>query len=338
MADDPLLSIPTLSVTPTWSRWIGRSVVSLTVIMALYLGATVWAARGDLMRAFGQLPLGALPSVIGLVFLGLGLRAMRWQYYVHRLQWQVSRRHSLAAFLASFAFTATPGKVGEAVKSVLLRTRFNVSLAEGLGVLMVERLGDLLAVLILAIGGLALLADAIVYFVIAAFLVGGMTLFVSCRPIYAFVLSLAARIPKLSPVAGKVLHLLDTSRALLRPTPFLIGVGIATVAWGCEGWAFHILARSYGVETSFLTSCSIYGVATLVGALSMMPGGLGSFEVVMVLLLKQLGTPADSATLLVVLFRSCSLWLGSLVGLAFLLGWLAFVSPAGVHSTSGDSP
>jgi len=54
-------------------------------------------------------------------------------------------RHSLLAFLASFVFTATPGKAGEVIKSVLLRTRYDVPLPMAWGVLLVERLGDLLA-------------------------------------------------------------------------------------------------------------------------------------------------------------------------------------------------
>ena len=98
-----------------------------------------------------------------------------------------------SAFLASFAFTATPGKAGEAVKSVLLRGRYGVPLADGMGVLLVERLGDLLAVLVLAAGGLTLLADAQGYFLIAASGVIAATLFVSKRGIYEPILSRMAR-------------------------------------------------------------------------------------------------------------------------------------------------
>jgi uncharacterized protein (TIRG00374 family) len=114
-------------------------------------------------------------------------------------------------------------------------------------------------------------------------------------------------------------------------------VGIAVVAWGCEGWAFHLLIRGFGVQTRFLTSCSIYGIATLVGALSALPGGLGSFEVVMVLLLSRLGMPVAAATLPVVLFRLCSLWLGSLAGLIAMVAWFSWIVPSDGHKPSGDA-
>ena len=58
----------------------------------------------------------------------------------------------------------------------------------------------------------------------------------------------------------------------------------------------------------------------------------------MVLLLSRLGMPVAAATLPVVIFRFCSLWLGSLLGLIFMLVWLAFVSQAAANTSSGDAP
>ena len=340
---DEALTLPPSSgkslVSPVeWRKWLTRSLVLLAVLMCLYVGAGLWAVRGDLARASRQLPWQVIPSILCLVFAGWGLRALRWHYYVGRLRWPVPLGHSLCAFMASFAFTATPGKAGEVVKSVLLRTRHNVPLAEGAGVLLVERLGDLLAVLVLAVGGLTLLADGLVYFLAAAALVGGTTVVVSSRAVYQPLLSQVARVPKLAGLSEKVLRLLDTGRVLLHPTPFLVGTGIALIAWSCEGWAFHILLHGFGMRLSPLTSCSIFGIATVVGALSALPGGVGSFEVVMVLLLSRLSLPAAVATLPVVLFRFCTLWLGSFFGFLFLAGWLLFVSKGGAQPVLESSP
>ena len=321
MSTEASISSVNLSPALSRSRYLGRAVAVLAVVMCLYLGSMVWAVRGDLARAIDQFSTNVLPSTIGLVLLGLALRAVRWHYHVIRLRWGVLWHHSVAAFLASFAFTATPGKAGEVVKSLLLRTRYNVSVANGLGVLLVERLGDLLAVLILASGGLGLLSDATVYFLATALIVSASTLFLNNRWIYFPTLSKVARVPKLSGIAHKLLQAFDTCRALL-PIPFLLGVGIALIAWACEGWAFHLVILHFGVKTDFLQSFSIYGVATLVGALSALPGGLGSFEVAMVLLLSQRGMSLAAATVPIVVFRFCSLWLASLIGVIFMFGWL----------------
>ena len=321
-----------------WHRWVGRGVFFLSAIMCLYLVATIWSAHGNLTRAIEQLPLGTLPAILALIFLGWALRAGRWHYYVRLLRWKVPWHHSLLAFLASFAFTATPGKAGEVVKSVLLRTRYDVPLADGMGVLLVERLGDLLAVLVLAVGGLALLADSLVYFLAAALLVIGMTVFASSRRIYTPVLSRMAKLPKLSGLVNKLLRLLNTGEALLRPA------GLSWWVWASP-WLPGAVRAGRSTSSSvvsecrlvFSASCSIYGIATLVGALSALPGGLGSFEVVMVLLLSRLGMPVAAATLPVVLFRLCSLWLGSLAGLIAMVAWFSWIVPSDGHKPSGDA-
>jgi uncharacterized protein (TIRG00374 family) len=308
-----------------WSKWLVRVAAALALVMGLYLAATAWAVRGDLARAVDVFPTHVLPTALLLVLSGLALRAVRWHYYVIRLGWQVPLVPSIAAFLASFAFTATPGKAGEVVKSVLLRSRYDVSLSDGIGVLLVERLGDLLAVLILALGGLSLLADATIYFVTAGAAIAGVTVIVSNRWLYYPILSRLGRVRKLSGIVHRLLRALDTSRALLRPMPFLFGVGIAVLAWGCEGLAFHVVLQGFGQTLPVFESFSVFGVATLVGALSALPGGLGSFELVMGFLLVRLGMPQDMATLAVVVFRLCTLWLGSLIGLGFMFGWLWLV-------------
>jgi uncharacterized protein (TIRG00374 family) len=326
--------------SPALGRWIGRTMLILGALMAVYLGATFWASRENLSRGVEHFRLQSLLGVVGLVLVGLALRAVRWQYYVRRLRWNIPVSHSIAAFLASFAFTATPGKAGEVVKSVLLQSHHDVPLADGVGVLLVERLGDLLAVLVMAMGGLSLLSDGkshlgVVQLSAAVVLIVGTTAVVGSRRIYGPMIAQLAKIKKLSGISAKILQLLDAGRELLRPRPFLIGMGLALVAWSCEGVAFHWLLQGFGKEEPLLTSCAIYGIATLVGALSMLPGGIGGFEAVMgFLLLKQFGMSLAEATPPVAVFRLCTLWLGSLIGLAFLLGWLAVMGQGGKDSVA----
>lgn len=308
-------------------KWVHRSLLALASVAVIFVGVALWAARSNLSGALQHLPWQVIPEVIGLVSLGWLLRSLRWHYYVGKRNWPVPLAYSLLAFFSSFAFAVTPAKAGELVKSVLLRSRFDIPLADGAGVLLVERLGDLLAVMILAAGGLTLLRDGLAYFVAAIFLVGGMTLVITCRPASMALLAFFRRIHrKASPLAEKIGRLLDSGRALLQPAPLFTGIGIALVSWTCEGLAFHLLVRNFGLAIQPVTSCAIFGFGTIVGAMSALPGGLGSFEVVAVILLTRLGLPASTAILPVLLFRFFSLWLANLVGFSFLLYWLSFIS------------
>ena len=58
---------------------------------------------------------------LGLVLLGYGLRFLRWRLLLAALGERPPWRNDARLWMGSYAFTATPGKSGEAVRSVLLR-------------------------------------------------------------------------------------------------------------------------------------------------------------------------------------------------------------------------
>jgi uncharacterized protein (TIRG00374 family) len=200
-------------------------------------------------------------------------------------------------------------------------------MADTTGVLLVERLGDLVAVLVLAAGGLSLLANAWLYFLISLLAVSGLTVGVTNEKIYGPVLYRMGRWPRLKPVAGKIFELLQTGRSLLSPTPFVIGLGIAIVSWSCEAWALYVVLDGFGLALPVLTTFSIYGLSTVIGALSMLPGGVGGVEAAMLLMLSSLGIHPATAVAPVVLLRFSTLWFGSLLGFCFMGIWWLIIEP-----------
>jgi uncharacterized protein (TIRG00374 family) len=313
-----------------WRRWLSRSILTLCVLAATYLGVSLWLGWSKLEGALeGLFRYNILPWALGLVFSGVLLRAARWHYYVYRLRWHVGPIDSITAFLASFALTITPGKAGELVKSMLLRMTHEIPVAQSAGVLVVERLTDLIAVSLLALGGLTSFSGLKSYGAAALAGIIAAAFFLGSRRIYLPFLEGLRRIRIFAAIADKLLRLLNTIRSLLRFDILLIGIALATVAWSCEALFLHILTINMlpTLAISPWMSFSVFGLATLVGALGMLPGGVGGFEAVMILLLTQLGANAVDAAVLVMLFRLCTLWLVSFIGFGFMLFWMAAHSP-----------
>lgn len=299
-------------------RLFRRFLIVFALGMGLYLALGIWSGWAPLAEAVGRLSPGRLAAVMGLVSLGLLLRAGRWQLFVRRQGWGVPAWPSLKIFLAGFAFTATPGKAGEVVKSSFLKRDYGVPIPESLGVLVAERLYDLLAVLLLAAGGAGMLAGVGFYLGACAVLIAAIGAFAYFRSIHGPVLGLAARVPKLGPAADKALAMLAAARRLLRPRTFLVALGISLASWACEAVAFHLLLEGMNVDLHLLAATLIYGLATVVGALSMLPGGIGGMEAVMIVLLERQGAPQPVAVAATILLRACTLWFASLIGFVFL--------------------
>lgn len=314
-----------------------RSVLAIVILGALYLLSLFligWPRITDALARVRDSNTAA--QVLGLVFLGLALRACRWQYYVRKLGWRVPAGPSLMAFLASFALTVTPGKAGEVVKSVMLRARYAVPVSQSAAALIIERLTDLVAMVILALGGLAVFSNMTSYAVVSAGVLGIAFLVFSQPRAYGRLVELATRLRRLQPYASRVQHLFDTTQTLLKPRPLAVGFVLALVAWSAEAMALKLVTQAIepSLEFSFWLAGSLFALATLVAALAMLPGGVGGFEAVLIVMLTQLGATARNAAAVAVVFRLCTVWLVSVIGLIFLLLWAYRMVPAAIAGES----
>ena len=300
----------------------------------------------DQLRAF---PLPLLLGGLGLASLNYLFRFAKWQYYLRLLKvntWPqpqaappvslpgeteprpyLSLFDSLLVFLAGFALTVTPGKVGEVLKSYLLKESHREPMARTAPIVFGERLTDLLSLLILALLGVSTWMSANQrYLVLVGFgLCAALVAAVASRPLVLLGLRLLERLPPrrlTTALSPKLRELYESTYALVRPAPLVLCTGLSIGAWFCECLAFYLIVRGCpeGGEASLLLCTFIYAMMTVAGALVFVPGGLGVTEGGMVLLLSQLAAlPRDSAVAATLVIRIQTLWFAVLLGVMALL-------------------
>ena len=319
---------------PRWRAWSFQVLLVAGAAFLLYLGLASWSDPAEVMAAARSFSPRAAAAAGALVLLGLALRAVRWQVYNRVLGLGIPAVPSVFAFVAGFAFTATPGKVGEVVKSFLLKRRFGVPVSSTAASLLVERVTDLLAILLLAVIGLALgglgggsLAlgpdDGSVWVLVAGLLALALALaFLLHARLRRALLVALGRLPGLARLSRALPSLLDASRQLLTPVPLVVGLALAVAAWSCEALALGLVLDTLGAEVARAGAFFAFAAASLLGVLSMLPGGLGGFEATMVILLGRIAVAKPTAVAATLLFRLATLWLVSVLGLLVLVCWM----------------
>jgi uncharacterized protein (TIRG00374 family) len=291
--------------------------------VVLYGVATFATDYRTIMRALGSFPGVTLAQVLALVCIGWLLRGWRFHYYLTQCGESVPLGYSVAAFLAGFALTGTPGKVGEAVKGVFLKRDYGVSVTKVVGILVIERLMDLWGVLLL--GSLSLLLfsgwEKIFLLCTVAVVLGG--IFLCMESIYRPVLERLGRISFLTWVCARVLRILLTGRQLMTPRVFFVGLVLSTFAWAMESLSMYLVLQGFNIPATPLQANFVYCLSTLVGALCMLPGGIGGTEAGMVGLLGFLGVSYTDGLPSVLLIRLCTLWFAVIVGVGFMTYLLA---------------
>ena len=314
----------------THSDLLKPKVVTTAILTALgaivlYAILSVYSGYENLSQAISIFPLATyLPRILGLVTLGWFLRGLRWHYYLRKVGireipfWQ-----SIHVFLASFSFTVTPGKVGELVKSVFLKMEYGTPIPKTAGILLMERLMDLIGVLLLATGSFFLGKQELWLFAICTSIVLICLITLCLESIYKPILKWLGKFRILGWVSQKVLELLTTSRQLLTFKSIPISVLLSTIAWSMEAIAFYIVLSGLGLPISLLIAISVYAIATIAGAVSMLPGGIGGTETGMIGLLSLQGIGVAKAIPAVLIIRFCTLWYVPAVGIIFMLILLA---------------
>lgn len=336
-------------------RGLGRSVVlSVAAGAAVYLILVELTGKGgEVLRLLSAYPVGVILLGLGLASLNYLFRFAKWQYYLRLLgvpTWPhrpaavdaaagstppstpVSTPHlglldSLLVFLAGFSLTVTPGKVGEVIRSYLLRETHRLEMARTAPIVLADRLTDLISLLLLALVGTGtwLRPDHRVYLYGGAVLCGLIVLFSSWRRLVHGILSLLIRLPPhrlWARLVPKLRDFYDAAYVLLRPGPLLLCTGLSVLAWFCECLAFYEVAGGApdGAGVSLLLGTFIYAVTTVAGALAFLPGGLGVTDGSMALLLRTTaGMSEPSAVAATLIVRAQTLWFAVLLGVIALV-------------------
>ena len=250
-----------------------------------------------------------------LCLLNYLLRGIRWRLWMAHYGRHFGWVEGLRLYLAGYAFTPTPGNVGEAVRGLMLAHK-PLSLAQSLAIFGAERLADLLCLLLLCVPALGwVLGHASV----RAAMQSNPNLLAGLLAMVALVLVLAAGL--LLRYRARLLQrwtwLAEAAQCLrLRPG---LWFGLTLLAWAAQGLAVWLICRALAVHLPLLTAISFYAVAMVAGALSALPAGLGGTEAVLTgLLVAQSATPAI-ALAITLLARLLTLWLAVGLGVAALL-------------------
>ena len=299
-----------------------RLLISMLLGIVVFAGLLVYGdlkSVGSDLRGFRW---ELMPLILLLTTGNYLLRFGKWQYYLRQIG--VTGLRGVDSFLIYFSgmgMTVTPGKVGEWLKSYLLREMHGTPVTRSAPILLAERLTDALGLLILACTGVVVFGNRAAVFVVIVIALGSaIAIGVSRhRPASYSLLRLAGRMPL---VKGFVPHFEDfyeSTYVLMEPKGIGLMTLLSVVSWAFEVVAFYLtlvgLGESGGVETLF-KAAFILPISTLAAAVLLTPGGLGVAETGITGLSKQLlGMEKGAATAGTLIVRLATLWYGVALGL-----------------------
>jgi len=298
----------------------GKLLLSVLLGVVVYAGVTFFVDYDEVASSLADFNWALLPLILVLTTMNYLFRFVKWEYYLRIIGVRgLRRRDSFLIFFSGLGMVITPGKVGEWIKSYLLREVHGTPIARSAPILIAERLTDSIALLIIVAAGVFVFGDFWLAFVVVAV---GVVLFVAVsrhRPTAMRILHLGDRIPVVKRFVPQLEEFYESTYVLMSPRAVILMGALSTFSWFFEVLGFYFTFVGLGQPHSaelLLQAAFILPIATLASAVLMTPGGLGVAEGALVTLSVALvGIMRSEAAVATFIIRFGTLWFGVIVGL-----------------------
>ncbi|MEX1362595.1 MAG: lysylphosphatidylglycerol synthase transmembrane domain-containing protein [Nannocystaceae bacterium] len=304
------------------STLLRRTLYTLAAGIVLYVVAVLYFDVEPLRRTLQGYPWWLFGVALVLSAGNYLLRFAKWELSLGWLAVRdqapgLTRGRSLLIYLAGLSMSITPGKVGEVLRSMLLKASDGVPFTRTAPIVVADRLTDLVALVLIAAIGVSERPQYVPVLVATVALVTAGAVVLGSPRLLGGIFDRLERVERLRGLVAKGRPLVDSSATLMRPGPMAWLTLLSVMGWGLECVGFWLVLGGFeGVDPSLRMSALLWSAGTLVGALSFLPGGLGATEGSLVVATTRLVAGATQAVALAsaLLGRMATLWFGELVG------------------------
>jgi uncharacterized protein (TIRG00374 family) len=217
--------------------------------------------------------------------------------------------------MSGLVMSISPGKMGELVKSYMIKQITGDPISKTAPVVLVERITDFISLILLAVIGAYVFDYGKVIVIGTGIFFLLLVLLMSQRKLALSIIDWFGRLKFLQKYSDKLREAYESSYQLLKLKPLVLMIGVSLISWFFECFGFYLILFNFGIDVSVLWSTFIYSFSTIAGSITMLPAGLGVTEGSLTLLLVEGGVAKNIAVASTFIIRVVTLWFALFVGI-----------------------
>jgi uncharacterized protein (TIRG00374 family) len=283
----------------------------------IYLLMCIYADFGELSQAMKNFQWTYLFALFALTTINYLIRYLKWDFFLKRAGVHLNLRDNLYVFFSGLSMIITPGKIGEIWKGWLIKEIDGAELNKTVPVVIVERITDVLGLAILSLFGILYYRES-GYYILTLFLIfSGFFAVIKSKTISNRIISMLEHKIRRYNENIKTMHRTFENTMELKG---LIGMSfLSAFAWFFECIGMYLVILGFKEYISITEATFIFSFASLAGAVSMIPGGLGVAEVTMSGSLQFFGLAPATSVGVALIVRFGTLWYGAIMGMSIYL-------------------
>ena len=244
---------------------------------------------------------------------------LRWTILLKNLNISIPLKSNFVIFISSFSLSATPGQLGELIKSKLLKNKFNIPISKTAPLILIERIYDLIGAIIVSSLGISYIDSGNIVLLIFTILLFFIIILLRSKFIFTKLLLVFKRIKFLRDKTSNISDSYDSIQPSLSPKIFIFSTFFSILYWLLVGTASYFVLLALEIDTiNYFHMVSIYSSSVIIGSASFIPGGVGVAEGSIAGLLTLGGIDISIAFIIGVLVRVFTLWYGVIIGFIML--------------------
>jgi uncharacterized protein (TIRG00374 family) len=280
--------------------------VGLVVTVTCMYVAVRGVALDDALDALADSDLRWLAPTVPVFVLAIALRALRWWSLFEASQRPPLRAIAYALLIGYFFNNILPARAGEAARVIALHKRASTPKAETVGTVVVERLFDVLALLIVLFASYPWLPE--ISWLRAAAIFGAVVMAVLLALVFVVVryeeravhwlLSPLRRVERegfAERVGAAAVNATRGLVALRTPQIALRGMTLTIASWATLGVSYAILTNAFALDLPLAGGMLVAVAINLSLVLPSSPAALGVFEAATVIALRAFDVPHAEA-------------------------------------------
>lgn len=285
-------------------------VILFAVVVYLLMG--IYANFGNLLSALEKFNWIFLPVMLILVTTGYFVRFIKWNFFLKNVDVHLPLKENLFVFFSGLSMIITPAKAGEIWKGWLIKDINGESLSKTIPVVIVDRVTDVIGLILLSLLGILYYKSGVSVLLILVILFAAFIVAIKSEKISGRLISIMeGRAGKYS---GDIKDMHQTFQKSMN-WKYLFGMSVLSVAaWFLECLAIFLVIYGFGQSLSLVLSTFVFSFASLAGAVSLIPGGLGVAEATLSGLLVFFGLSSSIAVGAALIMRFGTLWYGAILG------------------------
>lgn len=221
--------------------------------------------------------------------------------------------------MSGLIMSVTPGKMGELLKAYLVKQISGEPISKTAPIIFAERITDFLSLIFIGlIGGYVYNFGREIIIAVGIFFIF-LTIALTNKNIGEAIINYFSKINFIKKYTEHAKEAYESSYQMLQPKPLLQMSLLSLAAWFFECLGYYLILTNFHVEISLLWASFSYAFATIVGAISMLPGGLGVTEGSLTVLLQQKHYSLEIAFASTFIVRIVTLWFAVFVGVVSVL-------------------